>query len=282
MNDTTSSSQSTSCKRFAGQIAIVTGAAQGLGLDIAKRLHADGAAVLLADTQTEAGNQAAEQMGKRAFFQETDVTDDHQIARAIRTAQQHFQAVGRLGILVNNACVYADAGFSSTRAQWWHALNVNLVSAAVFAQQAAEFMGAGAVIVNMGSTGGKFGAAERAVYPSSKAGLMQLTKNLAVTLAPRGIRCLSVSPAWTWSPSMSALSEGSLQVADRLGAIVHPLGRVGRGEEVAAAVAFACSADASWITGVDLPVDGGFTSMGPDQGLSPREWFSRMQNGGGH
>lgn len=277
MSNNTFLDDSSPSARFAGQIAIVTGAAQGLGLDIARRLHADGAAVLLADTQVEAGQQAAELLGPRAWFQETDVTDDTQIARAIQTAQQHFKAFGRFSILVNNACAYADSGLSSSRAQWWHVLNVNLVSAAVFAQHAASAMEPHSVIINMGSTGGKFGSAERALYPSSKAGLLQLTKNMAVTLAPQGIRCLSVSPAWTWSPTMSALSSGDTVTADRVGALVHPLGRVGRGQEIAAAVAFACSADASWMTGVDLPVDGGFTCLGPDQGLSPREWFRRHQ-----
>ena len=129
-------------------------------------------------------------------------------------------------------------------------------------------------MINLGSTGGKFGAAGRATYPASKAGMLQLTRNLAVTLAPQGIRCVSVSPAWTWSPAMERMSGGSIEKADAVGARVHPLGRVGRGEEIAAAVVFACSPAASWITGVDLPVDGGFSSLGPDQGRSPREWFA--------
>ncbi|PWQ83295.1 short-chain dehydrogenase, partial [Stenotrophomonas maltophilia] len=83
-----------------------------------------------------------------------------------------------------------------------------------------------------------------------KAGMLQLTRNLAVALAPQGIRCVSVSPAWTWSPALAGMSGGSIERADTVGARVHPLGRVGRGEEVAAVVAFACSAEASWITGV--------------------------------
>lgn len=275
MNPRSISNASCTSTRLAGKVAIVTGAAQGLGLDIASRLYTDGAVVLLADMQADVGAKAAAELGSRAIFQQTDVTDDAQIARAIEVTQQQF---GRLDFLINNACAYADAGLASTRAQWWATLNVNLVSAAMFAQQAAAVMGVGSVIVNIGSTGGKFGAAGRALYPASKAGLMQLTKNLAVTLAPQGIRCLSVSPAWTWSPAMSALSAGDLAAADHLGALVHPLGRVGRGEEIAAAVAFSCSLDASWITGVDLPVDGGFTSLGPDQGHSPSEWFTRLLN----
>lgn len=258
--------------RLRGKVAIVTGATQGLGLDIARGLIAAGARVTLVGRNRQAGTEVANELGAAALFVETDVEIDSQIANCISTTLAHF---GRLDLLVNNACIYTDAGLDSTREQWHQTLGVNLVSAAIFAQHAAAVIGSGAVIVNIASTGGKFGAAGRALYPASKAGLLQLTRNLAVTLAPRGIRCLSVSPAWTWSPSVASLSGGSIAVADSVGAQVHPLGRVGRGEEIAAAVVFACSADASWITGVDIPVDGGFSCLGPDQGRSPREWFAR-------
>lgn len=257
--------------RLQDRVAVVSGATQGLGLDIARGLIAAGASVTLIGRQREAGEALAAALGPAALFVETDVERDEQLAHCVAATCQRF---GRLDILVNNACSYDDAGLDSTRAQWLRTLNVNLVSAAMLAQQAAARMTAGAVIVNIGSTGGKFGAAGRATYPASKAGLLQLTRNLAVTLAPRGIRCLSVSPAWTWSPALSQLADGVVERADAVGARVHPLGRVGRGEEVAAAVVFACSAEASWITGVDLPVDGGFSCLGPDQGRSPRAWFA--------
>jgi NAD(P)-dependent dehydrogenase (short-subunit alcohol dehydrogenase family) len=237
---------------------------------VARGLVANGARVVIAGIDHEAGRAAAAALGDAALYVGTDIEDDAQIAQCIAATIAHF---GQLDLLVNNACVYDDAGIASTRAQWLHTLNVNLVSAAIFAQQAAAVMPRGGVVVNLGSTGGKFGAAGRATYPASKAGLLQLTRNLAVTLAPQGIRCLSVSPAWTWSPAMERMSGGSIERADVVGARVHPLGRVGRGEEVAAAVAFACSSEASWITGADLPVDGGFSCLGPDQGRSPRDWF---------
>jgi NAD(P)-dependent dehydrogenase (short-subunit alcohol dehydrogenase family) len=257
--------------RLDGKVAIVTGATQGLGLDVARGLVAAGARVMLAGIDDPAGLAAAKALGDAAIYLDTDITDDAQIARCIARTRARF---GGLDLLVNSACVYDDAGVASTRAQWLNTLNVNLVSAAIFAQQAAAVMPRGSVVINLGSTGGKFGAAGRATYPASKAGMLQLTRNLAVTLAPQGIRCVSVSPAWTWSPAMERMSGGSIEKADAVGARVHPLGRVGRGEEVAAAVVFACSAEASWITGVDLPVDGGFSSLGPDQGKSPRDWFA--------
>lgn len=260
--------------RLKGKAAIVTGATQGLGTDIARYLHASGASVAIAGRSRNQGEAIARELGERALFVETDVENDEQIDRCIARACERF---GGLDILVNNACIYDDAGIASTRAQWHRTLGVNLISAAIFAQKASARMSHGSVIVNIGSTGGKFGAAGRALYPASKAGLLQLTRSLAVALAPQGIRCLTVSPAWTWSPSMQEMTHGDLALADAVGARFHPLGRVGRGEEIAAVVAFACSAEASWISGVDLPVDGGFTCLGPDQGRSPREWFAAAQ-----
>ena len=257
---------------LAGKTAIVTGSTHGLGTDIVRGLAASGARVTVLGLDEGAGRSVAESIGESALFVRTDVTDDAQIGRAISATLDCF---GQLDFLVNNACSYADSGLASGRDQWLRLLNVNLVSAAIFAQKAAPHLPRGGVIVNLGSTGGKFGAAGRALYPASKAALLQLTRNLAVELAPDGIRVVSVSPAWTWSPSLAQLADGSIERADRVGAGLHPLGRVGRGEEVAQAVAFLCSAAASWITGVDIPVDGGFSILGPDQGVSPREWFNR-------
>jgi NAD(P)-dependent dehydrogenase (short-subunit alcohol dehydrogenase family) len=87
-----------------------------------------------------------------------------------------------------------------------------------------------------------------------------------------------VSPAWTWSPSVAELSDNDPQLADRVGAPFHPLGRIGRGHEIASVVAFLCSTSAGWMTGVDVPVDGGFSILGPDRGVSPRAWFQQHRD----
>ena len=258
-----------------GLVAIVTGSTQGLGSDIARELLQAGARVMLVGRNRDAGLALAAELGEHCRFSACNVELDEDIDDCIEAT---LAAFGRLDILVNNACIYDDQGLQSDRAQWLHTLNINLVSAAIFVQKATPHMPNGGTVINLGSTGGKFGTAGRALYPASKAGMLQLTRNLAVSLAPAAIRVVSVSPAWTWSPSVAGLSGDDRRVADRVGATFHPLGRVGGGEEIGRVVACLCSAGASWITGVDIPVDGGFSILGPDQGLSPRVWFERLRD----
>ena len=263
---------------LAGKVAIVTGSTQGLGADIAHVLSASGAHVVIVGRNKDAGHslvwELTEQPGVQAIFCAMDIEQDAHIDQCVKTTLERF---GRIDILVNNACIYTDEGIASSRAQWHQTLGVNLVSAAIFSQKVLPHMQRGSVIVNLGSVGGKFGSAGRALYPASKAAMLQLTKSLAVSVAPQGIRVVAVSPAWTWSPSVEALSEGSREHADAVAAPMHPLGRVGDGAEVGNVVAFVCSSAASWITGVDIPVDGGYSVLGPDQGLGPRAWFERKK-----
>jgi NAD(P)-dependent dehydrogenase (short-subunit alcohol dehydrogenase family) len=253
-----------------GRSAIITGATQGLGTDIAERLHEAGASVTVVGRGGKRGAEITARLGERALFVETDIADDASIAACVDATLARF---GRIDILVNNACMYDDRGMDASRAEWHRLFDVNLIGAAIFSAAVVDHMaGDGSTIVNIGSIGGKYGAVGRMLYPASKAALLQITKNMAVTLAPRGIRVVSVSPAVTWSPSVEK-STGSIEVADRLGAVLHPLGRIGRGREVADAVLFACSPMASFITGTDIAVDGGFTAIGPDQGKGPRPWM---------
>ena len=258
---------------LSGRVAIVSGATQGLGADIAARLGQAGASVVLLGRDTAQGEAVAARIGENALFVRTDITRDEDISGAVATALARF---GRIDILVNNACTYGDAGLDSTREQWLMGLNVNLVGAALLAQAVAPHLpdGSGA-IVNITSVGGRYGAAGRAIYPASKAALAQLTRNIAATLAPRGIRAVSITPAWTWSPALEARA-GSAERADTVAARLHPLGRAGRGEDVADAVLFACSDMARFVTGTEIAVDGGFTMLGPDQGRSPAAWFGEQ------
>ncbi|KQZ83732.1 MULTISPECIES: SDR family oxidoreductase [unclassified Pseudomonas] len=257
---------------LSGKVAIITGSTQGLGLDIAKVMLAQGAEVMLVGRNAVVGRELCEQLGPCASYTECDVENDEDIDTCIDNTINEF---GKIDILVNNACIYIDHGIESSREDWHKSLNVNVISAAMFVQKVSPLLRPGSTIVNITSTGGKFGAAGRALYPASKAAMLQLTKNFAVSLADKGTRVLSVSPAWTWSPAVAGLTNNDVELADRVGADFHPLGRIGRGEEVGNVVAFLCTAGASWMTGVDVPVDGGFSILGPDRGLSPRVWFQR-------
>jgi NAD(P)-dependent dehydrogenase (short-subunit alcohol dehydrogenase family) len=130
-------------------------------------------------------------------------------------------------------------------------------------------------IVNFTSISSKVAQTGRWLYPAGKAALVQLTRNMALDFAPDGIRVNSVSPGWTWSDPLSRMVGGDREAADRAAAATQPLGRAGDAEEVGATVVFLCSPAASFITGADLAVDGGYSMLGPDQGRGPRYWIQR-------
>ena len=246
-----------------GRTAIVTGGATLIGRAVVGALRDAGAAVTIADIDIEGGEAAVKELGERVEFAHTDVTDD-EAARAVvnRVAGAH----GRVDILVNLACSYSDDGFASTRAQWLAALDVNLVSAAVMAQAVHPHMSAqrSGAIVNFTSISSKVAQTGRWVYPVSKAAMVQLTRNMAMDLAPDGIRVNSVSPGWTWSKIMDSLTGGDRAKTDRVAAPFHLLGRVVDPEEVGRVVAFLCSDAASGVVGADWAVDGGYSAMGPE------------------
>lgn len=248
------------------KVAIVTGGATIIGAAVVAALHARGVRVAIADIDQENGGRVAAELGDGALFIATDITDDEQIKRCVERVVSEF---GGLDILVNLACSYVDDGISASREDWHASLGVNVVGAVMMSKACRPYMierGAGS-IVNFSSISAKVAQTGRWLYPVSKAAVAQLTRSMAMDLAPDHIRVNSVSPGWTWSRVMDELSQGDRAKTDRVAAPFHLLGRVGDPDEVAQGVVFLCTKQASFITGADLPVDGGYSAMGPEQAV---------------
>lgn len=249
-----------------GRTALVTGGATIIGEAVCASLIDAGARVMIADIDAEGGAAAAARLGESARYVATDVTDDQSIAQCVTTTVSEF---GGLDILVNLACSYVDNGLASTREEWLGSLDVNLVGAAMMTQAAHPHLRASqhAAVVNFTSISSSVAQTGRWVYPVSKAAMVQLTRNMAMDLAADGIRVNSVSPGWTWSKIMDALTGSDRAHTDEVAAPFHLIGRVLDPGEVGNVVAFLCSDSASGVTGADWAVDGGYSAMGPEQAV---------------
>jgi len=255
-----------------GKAAIVTGGATLIGAKVVEALEAAGASVVSADINAEDGAKVADALGDRVVFSHTDVTDDAQLDSLV---QQCLDSFGGIDILVNAAATYEDDGMDTTRAGWLAALDVNLVSGVLLTNRVAPHMAArgGGSVINFASIAGKRATNLFFVYGVSKAAILGVTRNEAVKLADDGIRVNSVSPGWTWSNPIQAMSGDDRAMVDEMAGNFHLPRRIADPEEVAKVVVFLASDWSSFITGEDIAVDGGYTAIGPEQMGQPLEAF---------
>jgi NAD(P)-dependent dehydrogenase (short-subunit alcohol dehydrogenase family) len=250
---------------LAGRVALVSGGARGIGLAIAERFQCACAMVFLIDCDAQAGETAAKELTARlpaypATFVHGDVTRENEIQDAIDFIGR---AAGRLDVLVNNAAIEFERAFSDlTTADWDRVLNVNLRGAFLLTRMALPlFPPSGGAIVNISSIHASHAFPGSLPYACAKAGLVAMTRNLALELAPRNIRANSISPGYIdtrlWEEYLKTVPDPS-KVAAYTTAL-HPIGRRGQPEDVAEAALYLSSGSSSFVTGTDLVVDGGLT-----------------------
>lgn len=242
---------------LSGRVALVTGAAQGIGAAVAETLHGRGAKVAVADVRVDAATQtssAIDPTSTRAVPVEVDVRSRESVARAFEAAEA---ALGPLDILVNNAAITAQGSVWEIEPEDWDdVMAVNLRGTLLCSQVAGPAMAGRGFgrIVNLASLAGQQGGTVAgAHYAASKAGILVLTKILAKELADKGVTVNAVVPAAIRGPVMDTMP------ADRIAALERtiPVGRFGEADEVAGLVAFLCSRHAGYITGAALDINGG-------------------------
>jgi NAD(P)-dependent dehydrogenase (short-subunit alcohol dehydrogenase family) len=247
---------------LSGQIALLTGAASGIGRALAVLFAAQGAVVALLDKDA-AGGRAAERAiagdGGQALFLEADITDNTICRQAVNTVCEKF---GGLDILVNNAGIILRATVLETsEAQWDQVMAVNVKAAYLLSKYAIPEMArrGGGVILNIASGWGLVGGPRAAAYCASKGALVQLTRSMAIDHGPENIRVVCLCPGDTDTPLLSEEAEqlGETQDRFRAAASQRPLGRIGQPEDIARAGLFMVSQAAAYVTGTTLVVDGG-------------------------
>ncbi len=245
-----------------GKVALLTGAGSFVGAAIAAKLVEAGASVVLGGRSEQNGAEALAPLGDSAVFVRADVTSDEDLDAMVDAAINHF---GGIDYVVSAAAIFDCGMLETTRENWRRSFDVNVIGNAMLIEKAIPHMrkrGGGAVVI-IGSISGKHSQPDRIVYPTTKAALLGLTRNMAHALAPENIRVNHIALGWTWSRNIER-RRGTREAADAFAAEFQLMGRMVDPPEVGDAVVFLCSDRASAITGADLAVDCGYDSVGPE------------------
>jgi len=251
-------------QRLKRQVAVITGAAAGIGAATAELFAEEGASVVLLDIDA-AGEAVAGHIrdrGGAAAFVRADISKEEDVGRAIEQAEQTY---GCIDILINNAAVFVLKGLEATPAEWHQSLDVNIVGTALVSRYAAVAMKktGGGAIVNLASISSFVAQPHFITYSATKAALVQMTRNMALDLAPDNIRVNCVCPGTIRTAATDRhMAQTGMTEADFIAenAPLHLLNRVGQPREVAYAILFLASDEASFITAASLMVDGGYVA----------------------
>lgn len=252
--------------RLQGKVAIITGAALGLGAATAVRMAEEGAAVAITDILEREGRALAAELtgrGLKAGFWRHDVSSEAETAKVLQDIAATF---GRIDILVNNAGV-AGANKPTdqlTEAEWDFVQAVNVKGVFFCTKHAIPHMrlAGGGSIINLSSIYGLVGAGDVPPYHASKGAVRLMSKNDALTYAPEKIRVNSVHPGFIWTPMVEGFLEGQGDVAEGRQAVgaLHPLGHLGEPDDIAWGCVYLASDEAKFVTGSELVIDGGYTA----------------------
>ena len=261
--------------RFAGKVAIVTGGSAGIGLATVRELCREGASVALTGIEPELGVETEKTLKREGFdvrFLGGDMADEQFCASVVRETLGRWK---RVDCLVNNAFSFVAKGLDAERGDWERTFQVGPIAYATMAANVAGPMkrGGGGAIVNVSSISARIAQPNRWTYNSAKGAVANLTRCMALDLAPSGIRVNSVSPGWIWTREVEKAAGGDRERWEPVWGEYHMLRRLGETVEVAAAILFLLSSDAAFITGADLPVDGGYQGLG-SEGLGSASQFA--------
>ncbi|WP_211748540.1 SDR family NAD(P)-dependent oxidoreductase [Paenibacillus sp. Marseille-Q4541] len=246
--------------KLTNKVAVVTGGASGIGAATVKLFVEEGARVVIADFSDQ-GQSLSDELNANGFdtlFVKTDVTNEEQVKHMVAATVQKY---GKLDVLFANAGIARDGkAHTLTVEDWKHTIDINLSGVFLSDKYAIEQMlaqGTGGSIVNCGSIHSHVGKDSVTAYAAAKGGVKLLTQTLGITYAKDGIRANAVCPGYIDTPLIKGRTQ---EITDHLVSL-HPMGRLGKPEEVAKAVLFLASDDASFVTGTSLLVDGGYTAQ---------------------